>query len=106
MCRGAEGRQPSWAARRAAAHTIPRELRSVNELPSNLHERYAGVDVPTLLLIGSLSPAALSEPSRILLDEVLPNAEAAVFEGHAHSAMDTATGEFTERVVEFAERAG
>jgi hypothetical protein len=48
----------------------------------------------------------LTEPSRVLLDEVLPNAEAAVFEGHAHSAMDTATDEWVERVVEFAERAG
>ncbi len=93
--------QATWAARLAAAHTIPRELRSVNELEGGIRERFAGVAVPTLLLVGGASPAFLTEPSRVLA-EVLPNAETAVFEGHAHSAMDTATEEWVERVAAFA----
>lgn len=92
--------QSSWGARRAAAHTIPRELRAVNELSGDFRERFAGLDVATLLLIGSASAPFLTEPSRILAD-VLPDAQVAVFEGHAHSAMDTATADFVERVTRF-----
>jgi pimeloyl-ACP methyl ester carboxylesterase len=93
--------QETWAARVAAAHTIPRELRAVNEYSADVREDFAGVDVRTLLLVGGASPAFLVEPSRVLA-ESLPDAEVAVFEGHAHSAMDTATDEFVARVVEFA----
>ena len=93
--------QDTWPARRAAAHTIPRELRAVNDLPGDVGQRFAGLKVPTLLLVGSQSAPFLTEPSRILA-ESLPDAKVAVFEGHAHSAMDTATGEFVERVAGFA----
>ncbi|HEX8645666.1 MAG TPA: alpha/beta hydrolase [Thermoleophilaceae bacterium] len=93
--------QATWAARVAAAHTIPRELRAVNELEGGIRERFAGVDVPTLLLVGGASPAFLTEPSRALA-ETLTKSEVAVFDGHAHSAMDTATDEFVERVLDFA----
>jgi pimeloyl-ACP methyl ester carboxylesterase len=97
--------QATWAARRAAAHTIPRELRSVNELPSDFRDRFAAIDVPVLLLIGSVSPPFLTEPSRVLAG-VLPHAEVAVFDGHAHSAMDTTTHEFVQRVTAFGGRWG
>jgi pimeloyl-ACP methyl ester carboxylesterase len=93
--------QATWPARVAAAHTIPRELRAVNAYSAEVRERFADLRVPTLLLVGSASPPFLTEASRILA-EVLPRNEVAVFEGHAHSAMDTATGEFAERVLAFA----
>ena len=94
--------QETWRGRVAAAHTIPRELRAVNAYSADIRERFAGVDVPTLLLIGSASPAFLTEPSRVLA-ETLRHAEVAVFDGHARSAMDTATDEFVERVLAFAD---
>jgi pimeloyl-ACP methyl ester carboxylesterase len=94
--------QDTWPARRAAAHTIPRELRAVNDLGGDVGERFAGLELPVLLVVGSESAPFLTEPSRILA-EALPAAEAAVFEGHAHSAMDTATAEFVQRVAEFAQ---
>lgn len=93
--------QASWPARVAAAHTIPRELRAVNAIEVDLRERFAAVETPVLLLVGGASPAFLQEPSRMLA-EVLPDAATARFEGHAHSAMDTATDAFVERVLAFA----
>lgn len=93
--------QATWHARAAAAHTIPRELRAVNAYSADPRERFADLSVPTLVLGGSASPRFLTEATRILA-EALPDGEVAVFEGHAHSAMDTATDEFAERVLEFA----
>jgi pimeloyl-ACP methyl ester carboxylesterase len=96
-------RQETWPARVAAAHTIPRELRAVNAYSADIRERFADVDAQALLLVGGASPGFLVEPSRILA-ETLEGAEVAVFPGHAHSAMDTASAEFIERVLEFALR--
>jgi pimeloyl-ACP methyl ester carboxylesterase len=95
--------QATWAGRVAAAHTIPRELKAVNTYQVDVRDRFAAVDTPTLLLIGGASPAFLQEPSRVLA-ETLADSEVAVFEGHMHSAMDTATDAFVEHVLDFAAR--
>jgi pimeloyl-ACP methyl ester carboxylesterase len=96
--------QATWDARVAAAHTIPRELRAVNELEGGVRARFAGMDVRTLLLVGGASPAFLTEASRALAG-ALPDSRTAVFAGHGHSAMDTATAEFVDQVLGFAEGA-
>jgi pimeloyl-ACP methyl ester carboxylesterase len=96
--------QDTWGARVAAAHTIPRELRAVNELEGGVRTRFAGMGVRTLLLVGGASPAFLTEASRVLA-ETLPDVRTVVFDGHGHSAMDTATAEFAEHVLAFAEGA-
>jgi pimeloyl-ACP methyl ester carboxylesterase len=73
--------QPEWSARVAAAHTIPRELRTADEVPFD-REMLARVEVPTLLLTGELGPDWK-------VDEVagaLPDARIAVLEGQAHTA--------------------
>ena len=55
--------QPAWAARMAAAHTIPRELRAVEEYRF-APERFRGVDVPTLYLLGGASPPHMHRATR------------------------------------------
>ena len=95
--------QATWAGRVAAAHTITRELRAANSYATDIRDRFGDLDVPTLLLIGGASPAFLTEPSRVLA-ATLPDPEVAVFHGHAHSAMDTATDDFVEAVLAFATR--
>ena len=49
---------PVWQTRVAAAHTIPRELRAVKAYRFD-PERFRHLGVPTLLLSGGSSPAAL-----------------------------------------------
>src|SRR3712207_8413696 len=54
---------PAWQARVAAAHTIPRELRATDAYRFE-PDRFLGVEVPTLLLLGSDSPAAFGAAAR------------------------------------------
>ncbi len=76
--------QPSWPARVAAAHTLPRELRTP---PERLFDRQRArqVTVPTLLLHGTETPdgfkRALAE-----LAATLPDARVADLEGQGHTA--------------------
>ena len=76
--------QPSWPARVAVAHTLPRELRNT---PEQLFDpaQAAQVEVPTLLLEGSDSPESLHADVRMVADAV-PDTRIAVLEGQAHSA--------------------
>ena len=76
--------QPSWPARVAVAHTLPRELRNT---PEQLFDpaRAATVTVPTLLLQGSESPESLRADVRRVADAV-PDTRIAILEGQAHSA--------------------
>jgi pimeloyl-ACP methyl ester carboxylesterase len=93
--------QPVWEARVAAAHTISRELRADEEYRLD-RERFAGLEVPTLLLMGSDSPPFLKAGTEAVAD-VLPNAELVVMPGQQHVAMDTATELFTQEVLRFLE---
>ena len=90
---------PVWQTRVAAAHTIPRELRVVKAYSFD-PERFRGLRVPTLLLSGGASPAALRKATEAA-DEALPDSRIVVMPGQGHAAMDTGTDLFTAEVLRF-----
>lgn len=63
-------------------------------------ERYAGLDIPVLLLVGEHSPRRLYLTDA--LAGVLPNARVETLAGQAHEGMTTAPELFVETVVRFA----
>ena len=78
---------PSWSRRVAAAHTIPRELRSMNDYAPD-PQRLARIDIPVLLLVGGQT-----EPRRRELFEqsasLFKAGRVAVLEGQRHAAHQT-----------------
>ena len=92
-------RDPSWAGRLAAAHTIPRELRIADVYEPDF-ARFAAVTVPTLLVVGSDSPNFLVEPSRRLHDAIA-GSRLVPLPGQQHAAMTTAPDLFLEPILEF-----
>jgi hypothetical protein len=46
--------RPAWPGRVAAVHTIPRELRAINDYSTDL-ARFAAVQTPVLTVVGELS---------------------------------------------------
>jgi pimeloyl-ACP methyl ester carboxylesterase len=92
---------PAWQARVAAAHTIPRELRAPEAYRFD-PERFAGLEVPTLLLIGGDSPAVFEEAEKAAA-EALSNSRIVVMPGQGHVAIDTAPDLFTTEVLRFLE---
>jgi len=91
--------QPSWSARVAAAHTLPRELRVP---PEELFDprRAATVTAPTLLLEGSETPDGFKSSMRTIAD-TLADGRVAVLDGQAHSADVLAPDLVTEKVLGF-----
>jgi pimeloyl-ACP methyl ester carboxylesterase len=91
--------QPAWQARVAAAHTITREVRAIDQAqfdPSHA----ARITVPTLLLTGADSP----DPATADLSAVagaLPDARVVVMEGQGHLADVLAPETFAGHVVAF-----
>jgi pimeloyl-ACP methyl ester carboxylesterase len=75
--------QPSWPARLAAAHTIPREARAFGQIAFDPAQA-SKITVPTLLLIGSESP--VWGPQAREVAAALPNARIAILEGQGHVA--------------------
>lgn len=92
---------PAWPARVAAAHTLPRELRSQRGYRF-VAERFADFQIPTLLLLGGDSPRAFQLAGR-QVDEALPNSRIGVMPGQQHIAMDTAPDLFVREVLAFLE---
>jgi pimeloyl-ACP methyl ester carboxylesterase len=92
--------QPSWQARVAAAHTIPRELREVKAYRFD-PARFRDLRVPTLLLAGGASAAAFRTTAQAV-DAALSDSRVVVMPGQGHAAMDTATDLFTTEVHRFA----
>jgi len=93
--------QPAWQALVAAAHTIPRELRAGKAYNFNA-ERFGDLGVPTLLLSGGESPAALRKATETV-EEALPDSRIVVMAEQGHLAMDTGTNLFTSEVLRFVE---
>jgi len=91
--------QPVWQARVDAAHTIPRELRAVKAYRLD-PQRFRDLGVPTLLLSGGSSPAALRRAAEAA-DKALPDSRIVVMPGQGHAAMDTGTDLFTTEVSRF-----
>jgi pimeloyl-ACP methyl ester carboxylesterase len=90
---------PAWDARRAAAHTIPREERANRQYAFD-PDRFRAVRAPTLLLEGGDSPEPFRAADRALL-AALRNARIAVMPGQRHAAMDTGTDVFLAEVLPF-----
>ena len=76
--------QPSWPARIAAAHTLPRELRIPPERLFDA-DRAATATAPTLLLEGSETPHGFKAAIRDVA-AALPDARIATLDGHGHTA--------------------
>ena len=90
---------PAWKARVAAANTIPRKMR-LDEQYRFVPERFRGLSVPTLLLLGGDSPPFLKKAIE-LVHRSLPNNHIAVMPGQQHAAMNTAPELFTSEVLKF-----
>lgn len=90
---------PSWPARVAAAYTLPRESRAEEGYALD-PDRFAGMTTPTLLLSGSDSAPVLGAATEAVA-AALPECRTVVFEGHGHTAMNTAPERFVEVVVAF-----
>lgn len=90
---------PTWPARVAAAHTIPRELRAFGEQPL-APEQAARLTVPVLLLVGGDSPEEIRADPEIVA-KALPDARIRVLEGESHIAHLTAPSAFAGEVLSF-----
>lgn len=90
---------PAWRTRLDAAHTIPREARAEEAYRFD-PDRFADFVAPTLLLLGSESPAAFEEAEKAV-DEALPDSRIVVMDGQGHAAIDTGTDLFTAEVLRF-----
>lgn len=91
--------QPTWTARLALAHTLPRELREARRYRLDA-ARFRDYSIPTLLILGGDSPPRHQQASR-LLQSALAGSKLAVLAGHKHVAMDTGTDLFTVTVLDF-----
>jgi len=90
---------PAWPARVAAAHTLPRELRT-HERYRFTPERFRGLSTPTLLLLGGDSPFFFKAATEMAAS-TLPNSRVVVLPGQQHIAMDTAPDLFVREVITF-----
>lgn len=90
---------PSWPARVAAAHTVPRELRADDGYTFD-PGGFASVATPTLLLLGGDSPPFLHASTQQVA-AALSDSRVTVLPGQAHIAMDTAPQLFADAVTAF-----
>jgi pimeloyl-ACP methyl ester carboxylesterase len=88
-----------WAYRFSFAHTLPREIRSVQEYVFN-RGRFEELQLPTLLLLGSESPALFQQAIEAL-HMALPRSEVVVLQGQHHNAITSAPELFAGEVVRF-----
>ena len=90
---------PAFPARVAAAHTLPRELRTAEQYRL-ARARLEAVGFPTLLLLGGDSPAFFKAGIEAV-QAALPNSRIVVLPGQQHIAMDTAPELFVRAVSAF-----
>lgn len=91
-----------WPLRVAAAPTILREIEASNDPAAGLGA-LAGVSVPVLQVLGSLSPPAFAR-NTAALDARLPHGEVVVIDGAAHAAHHTHPERFVAAVESFLDR--
>jgi pimeloyl-ACP methyl ester carboxylesterase len=89
----------AWAVRLGNARTVPRELRAYVQYTFSA-DRFRGTAVPTLLLVGSGSPAREHESARVIA-AALPHGRVGVLEGQQHTAMHSAPDLFVSEVATF-----
>jgi pimeloyl-ACP methyl ester carboxylesterase len=75
---------PVWELRKQVSPTLPRELRAESAFELD-REALGRLDVRTLMLLGSDSPA-WARRSTHTYSEAIPNAEVHILEGHGHGA--------------------
>lgn len=92
----ASPRFPAWMA---AAHTAPRETRAEEEYRFE-PERFQGLTVPTLLLLGGDSPQTMKTTVE-KWHTALPNSRIVVLPGQQHLAQATAPDLFVHEVSAF-----
>ncbi|HEX4999830.1 MAG TPA: alpha/beta hydrolase [Terriglobia bacterium] len=90
---------PGWPDRLAAAHTLPREMRALENYRFDA-ERFSELRVPTLLLLGGESPDFF-KAGIDLLSRTLPNSHVVILPGQRHAAITTAPGLFAAKVIAF-----
>jgi pimeloyl-ACP methyl ester carboxylesterase len=92
-------KHPAWPARVAAANTLPRELRAINDYGADM-AKFSNLKIPTLLIVGSETEARRREMLERLV-QVLPTARLAVLPGQRHAAHQTAPELFAATLREF-----
>jgi pimeloyl-ACP methyl ester carboxylesterase len=90
---------PTWPARVAAAHTVPREVRAFAAQAFD-PVWAAKISAPVLLLVGSESPLDIKADPEIVA-RALPDARIVVLDGQAHMAHLTDPESFAAAVVAF-----
>jgi pimeloyl-ACP methyl ester carboxylesterase/alkylhydroperoxidase/carboxymuconolactone decarboxylase family protein YurZ len=93
---------PSWPARLALAHTLPRELRSSRAYRFDA-ARFRDHRIPTLIVLGGESPQRYKDTTA-LLHESLQGSKVAVLAGQGHGGIDGAPELFAATVMDFLER--
>jgi len=90
---------PTRAARVAAVHTIPREMRAAERYHFD-PARFGRITTPTLLLLGGESPQPFRDGTATLNASV-PASRIAVLAGQQHAAISTAPDLFAREVLRF-----
>jgi pimeloyl-ACP methyl ester carboxylesterase len=92
-------RSSSWPVRIQAAPTIPREVGIANTYRFAA-ESFAHVRVPTLFLVGSISPDYMHAATK-MASAAIAGSRIEELRGQGHAAMSTAPGMFVETVLGF-----
>jgi pimeloyl-ACP methyl ester carboxylesterase len=90
---------PMWQNRVQLASTIPREM-VIDRTYIFQAEKFAGMQVPTLLLLGGDSPPLFQQATEVV-DAALPDSRVVILPGQQHIAMDTAPDLFVKEVLAF-----
>jgi pimeloyl-ACP methyl ester carboxylesterase len=92
-------RTPAWARRLAAVHTIPRELRALNEYGTDLN-RFKALAVPTLLLVGGQTEGRRRDIF-LVLNGMIQGSRVHELAGQGHAAHQTAPDLLADTLTEF-----
>ncbi len=90
---------PSWRARLAAAHTIPRELRAINEYSAD-PEQVRTIGIAVLLVLGEKTDPQRREMFA-QMTELFSNARITVLPGQRHAAHQTAPNLLAQSIRDF-----
>jgi pimeloyl-ACP methyl ester carboxylesterase len=96
---GAVRSAPTWPARVAAAHTVPRELRAFGAQAFDPGQA-AKISAPVLLLVGADSPVEIKADPEVVA-AALPDARVRVLAGQGHIAHLTDPRSLADEVVSF-----
>ncbi len=95
-------REAVWPVRASMTPTWAREIRAIDSFGHDL-ERFAALTVPTLLVVGELSPPWLTDISR-RLRQVMPNGDVVEMPGQAHDAYVTDPKAMAGAILAFASK--